>query len=63
MLDGRLHISKLMLKQSLVWYHCFCQFIKLSFDKMIFSIFQVSREGERRLTTSVQHFTLCAGPD
>jgi len=23
MLDGRLHIAKLMLKQSLVWYHWF----------------------------------------
>jgi len=24
MLDGRPHITKLMLKQSLVWYHWFC---------------------------------------
>jgi len=24
MLDGRLHIAKMMLKQSLVWYHWFC---------------------------------------
>jgi len=24
MLDGRPHIAKLMLKQSLVWYHWFC---------------------------------------
>jgi len=23
-LDGRPHITKLMLKQSLVWYHPFC---------------------------------------
>jgi len=24
MLDGRPHIAKLMLKQSLLWYHWFC---------------------------------------
>jgi len=24
MLDGRPHTAKLMLKQSLVWYHWFC---------------------------------------
>jgi len=24
MLDSRQHIAKLMLKQSLVWYHWFC---------------------------------------
>jgi len=24
MLDGKLDIAKLMLKQSLVWYHWFC---------------------------------------
>jgi len=24
MLDGRLHVAQLMLKQSLVWYHLFC---------------------------------------
>jgi len=24
MLDGRLHIGKFMLKQSLMWYHWFC---------------------------------------
>jgi len=24
MLNGRSHITKLMLKQSLVWYHWFC---------------------------------------
>jgi len=24
MLDGRPHVAKLMLKQSLVWYHWFC---------------------------------------
>jgi len=24
MLDGKPHIAKLMLKQSLVWYHWFC---------------------------------------
>jgi len=24
MLDGRLHLAKFMLKQSLVWYHWFC---------------------------------------
>jgi len=24
MLDGRLRIAKLMLKQSLLWYHWFC---------------------------------------
>jgi len=24
MLDGRPHITKLMLKQSLVWHHWFC---------------------------------------
>jgi len=30
-----------------------------SFDKIIFSNFQVSRDGERWLTASVRHFTLC----
>jgi len=30
-----------------------------SFDKTIFSIFQVSRDCERYLTASVRHFTLC----
>jgi len=30
-----------------------------SFDKIIFSIFQVSRDGGRRLTASVRHFPLC----
>jgi len=59
MLDGRPHIAKLMLKQSLVWYHWFCWFINFSFDKIIFSIFQVSRDRERCLTASVRHFTLC----
>jgi len=59
MLDGRPYIAKLMLKQSLVWYHWFCLFINFSFDKIIFSIFQVSRDRERCLTSSVGHFTLC----
>jgi len=27
MLDGKPHIAKLMLKQSLVWYHWFCLFM------------------------------------
>jgi len=39
-----LHIPKLMLKQSLVWYHWFWHFTNLSFDKMIFGILQVSRD-------------------
>ena len=30
-----------------------------SFDKIIISIFQVSRDHERSLTASVQDFTLC----
>ena len=47
-----------MLKQSLVWYHWFCQFINFSFDKIIFSIFQVSSDHERWLTAFVRHFTL-----
>ena len=34
-------------------------FINFSFDKMIFSILQVSRDRERMLTASVRHFTLC----
>jgi len=59
MLDGRPHIAKLMMKQSLVWYHSFCYFINFSFDKIIFSVFQVSRDRERYLTASVRHFTLC----
>ena len=59
MLDGRIRIAKLMLKQSLVWYHWFCWFRTFSFDKIIFSIFQVSRHRERCLTASVRDFTLC----
>jgi len=59
MLDGILHIAKFILKQSLVWYHWFCSFINFSFDKTIFSLFQVSRDRERYLTASVRHFTLC----
>jgi len=59
MLDGRPHIGRLMLKQSLVWYHWFCYFTNFSFNKIIFSIFQVSRDHERCLTASVQDFTLC----
>jgi len=59
MLDGRLHIAKFMLKQSLVWYHWFCWFINFCFDKIIFSIFQVSSDRERCLTAFVRHFTLC----
>ena len=55
MLDGRPHIAKLMLKQSLVWYHWFCWFINFSFDKIIFSIFQVSSDRERWLTAFVRH--------
>jgi len=30
-----------------------------SFDKMIFSICKVSRDGKRFITASVRHFTLC----
>ena len=48
-----------MFQQSLVWHHWFWYFINFSFDKMIFSIFQVSRDGKRWLTASVQHFILC----
>jgi len=59
MLGGRLHIAKFMLKQSLVWYHWFCQLIKFSFDKIIVSIFQVSSDRERWLTAFVRHFPLC----
>jgi len=53
-----LHIAKLMFKQSLVWYRWFWYFINFSFDKMIFSNFQVSRDRERWLTP-VRHSTLC----
>jgi len=59
MSDGRLHLAKLMLKQSLLWYHWFCWFINFSFDEIIFNIFQVSRDHERWLTASVRHFPLC----
>jgi len=59
MLNGRPYIVKLMLKQSLVWYHWFCYFMNFSFDKITFSIFQVSRDRERCLTAFVRHFTLC----
>jgi len=58
MLDGRPHIAKLMLKQSLLRYHWFRWFVNFSFDKIIFSIFQVSRDGEGCLTASVRDFTL-----
>ena len=34
-------------------------FINFSFNKIIFSILQVSRDPERWLTAFVQHFTLC----
>ena len=33
--------------------------MNFSFDKIIFSIFQVSRDRERWLTASVRHFPLC----
>jgi len=33
--------------------------MNFSFDKIIFSIFQVSRKRERCLTASVRHFPLC----
>jgi len=33
--------------------------MNFSFDKIIFSIFQVSRDRERCLAASVRHFTLC----
>jgi len=33
--------------------------MNFSFDKIIFSIFQVSRDRERCLTAFVRHFTLC----
>jgi len=59
MLDGRPHITTLMLQQSLVWYHWFCKIINFSFDKTIFSIFQVSRDRERLLTASFRDSTLC----
>jgi len=59
MLDGRPHIAKLMLKQSLVWYLWFRLIINFSFDKIIFSSFQDSRDRERYLTVSVRDFTLC----
>jgi len=59
MLDGRPYIAKVMLEQSLVWYHWFCLFINFSFDKIIFNFFQVSIDRERCLTASVRHFPLC----
>jgi len=58
MLNGRPYIVKLLLKHCLVWYHWFCWFVNFSFDKMIFSIFKVYRNRERR-TASVRHFPLC----
>ena len=33
--------------------------MNFSFDKIIFRIFHVSRDRERRLTASVRHFLLC----
>jgi len=59
-LDGRLYIAKFMLKRSLVCCGItgFCLFIHFSFDKIIFSIFQVSSDRERWLTVFVRHFTL-----
>jgi len=33
--------------------------MNFSFDKIIFTIFQVSRDRERSSTTSVRHFPLC----
>jgi len=53
-LDGRPHIPKLMLKQSLVWNHWLCWFKDFSFDKTMLSIFQVSIDRERCLTGSVK---------
>ena len=44
---------------SLVWYRWFCYFINFSFDKIIFRIFQVSRDCKRFWTASVRHFTMC----
>ena len=54
-----LYIAKLMMKQSLVWYHCILLVINFSFNKMIFTIFQVSRDHKRWLTASVRHSTQC----
>jgi len=51
-------IAKLMLKQSLVWYHWILLVHQFSFNKMIFSIFQVSKDRKRWLTASVRHVTL-----
>jgi len=59
MLDRKPHIVKLMLTQSLVWNQWLCWFTNFSFDKIIFSIFQVPRYRERCLTASVRDFTLC----
>jgi len=56
MLDGRPHIAELILNR--VWYHWFRWFMNFSFDKLIFTIFQVSRERERCLTAFVRHSTL-----
>ena len=53
----RPRITKLTLKQNLV--SLFLLVHTFSFDKMIFSIFQVSKDHERWLTASVRHFTLC----
>jgi len=58
-LDGRLHIARFMLKQSLEWYHWFCSFIKFRFDKIACSLFQVFRGSKKWLTATVRHFTLC----
>ena len=40
MLDGRPHIAKLMLKQSLLWYHWCCKFINFSCDKIFLAFFK-----------------------
>jgi len=40
-LDGRLHIAKLLLKQSLVWYHWFCYFINFVSIKWFLAFFKL----------------------
>jgi len=58
MSDGRLHIAKLMLKHSLVWYHWFCWFMNFSFDEIIFKIFQISSDRKRWLIAQGSHAVL-----
>ena len=48
-----LDIAKLMLKQSLMWYHWITLVYQFNFNKMIFNIFQVSSDREKWLLSDI----------